>query len=229
MRQPNYPRLGAIGVATPQANPTVEPEFQALAPDGVGVYVTRLTSQAKSSRLRLKNYLRQISRAAASFDTLPIQALGFACTGSSYLLGRSEEARLIEAAGPAFPVITATRAIDTALAELRARKIALISPYPDWLTEASVEFWRDGGYDITAVSRIAGQRDDTRSVYEVPEEAVLGDLDTLSHHAPQAILITGTGLPSLAMAEEINKRTGIPVLSSNLCLAAACFRHVAVR
>ena len=169
MRQPNYPRFGAIGVATPQANPTVEPEFQALAPDGVGVYVTRLTSQAKNSRLRLKNYLRQISRAAASFDTLPIGVLGFACTGSSYLLGRSEEARLVEAAGSPFPVITATRAIESALADLGARKIALISPYPDWLTEASVDFWRDGGYDITAVSRIAGQRDDTRSVYEVPE------------------------------------------------------------
>ncbi len=223
MRQPNYPRLGAIGVATPQANPTVEPEFQALAPDGVGVYVTRLTSRANNSRTRLKNYLRQIHRAVESFDTLPIEVLAFACTGSSYLLGREEEARLIEAAGAAIPVITATRAIEMSLGELDAKRIALISPYPDWLTEASTAFWQAGGYDVVAVNRLAGRQDDTRSVYDVPEESVLENLDHLVSHSPQAILITGTGLPSLAMVERLGKRIEIPVLSSNLCLAAACF------
>lgn len=223
MKRPNYPQVGAIGVATPQANPTVEPEFQALAPPGLGVYVTRLTSRAKSPRRRLTGYLGQIERAVASFDTLALNAFGFACTGSSYLLGRKREAALIERAKAPYPILTATMAIEAALADIGAKKIALISPYPDWLSDAAVKFWRDGGIGVTVINRIALPGEDTRGIYQLTPDVVRRQLTRLETEGADAVLISGTGLPSLALIPKIEKRTGLPVLSSNACLAKACF------
>jgi len=227
MTRPNYPRAGAIAIATPQANPTVEPEFQALAPPGVGLYTTRLTSRAKSSRRRLTGYLRQLDRAVKSFDTLPLDALGFACTGSSYLLGRAEEARLIKAAAAPYPIITATIAIEATLAARRIKKIALISPYPEWLNAAAVAFWREAGITVSAINRITLAaplaNDDTRGIYQLTPEIVNRHLSGLEINHADAVLISGTGLPSLALIPKIAKRTGLPVFSSNACLADACF------
>jgi len=223
MRQPNYAQQGAVGVATPQANPTVEPEFQALAPKGVGLYVTRLTSRAISPRRRLTGYLRQIGRAVESFDTLPLDAFGFACTGSSYLLGRETEAELIKDAAADYPILTATMAVEAALKKLNARKIALITPYPDWLTQAAVAFWRDGGISITTINQIPLPSGDTRGIYQLTPQAVNRQLAGLDTKGADAVLISGTGLPSLNLIAKIEKRSGLPVLSSNACLAAACF------
>ncbi len=223
MTKPNYPRRGAIAVATPQANPTVEPEFQALAPAGVGIYVTRLTSGAKSSRRRLTGYLRQLDRAVASFDTLPLAGFGFACTGSSYLLGRAEEARLIKAAAAPYPIITATMAIEATLAAGGIKKIALISPYPEWLNTAAVAYWREGGITVSAINRITLPSDDTRGIYQLTPEIVNRHLSGLEINHADAVLISGTGLPSLALIPKIAKRTGLPVFSSNACLAESCF------
>jgi maleate isomerase len=224
MMPPNYPHLGAIGVATPQANPTVEPEFQALAPPGVGVYVTRLTSRAKSSRRRLSGYLRQLERAVLSFDSLPLKALGFACTGSSYLLGRKREAELIKQANAAYPILTATGTLEAELDKLQAQKISLVSPYPEWLNDAAVRFWRDGGRTVTAINRIALSGSDTRGIYDLTPDVVRQHLKELVIDGADVVLISGTGLPSLDLIRQLKDRTGLPVLSANACLAAACFK-----
>jgi len=223
MTKPDYGKLGSIGLATPQANPTVEPEFQALAPAGVGLYVTRLTSRAKSSRRRLTGYLRQIKRAVESFDTMPLDAFAFACTGQSYLLGRQKEADLIASAGAAYPILTASMAVEAAFKEMKAKKIALVTPYPDWLTDAAVRFWHDGGFTVAAINRISLSSDDTRNIYKLSSDVVQRHLKNLDVADADAVLITGTGLPSLELIPKLKKRTGLPVLSSNACLAAACF------
>ena len=70
----------AVGVATPQANTTVEPEMQ-LPLEGT-VLTTRLTSTLADSHARLIDYFDRLSLAIGQFDVAPLKAVGFACTGS---------------------------------------------------------------------------------------------------------------------------------------------------
>ncbi|RYG26620.1 MAG: hypothetical protein EON93_21310, partial [Burkholderiales bacterium] len=86
MGQYDYGRAGRIGIGTPQANPTVETEFSILIPPRAALSVTRLTSAAPAPADRLRDYLLRLEDSLAAFDTLKMDAFGFACTASSYLV-----------------------------------------------------------------------------------------------------------------------------------------------
>lgn len=81
-----------LGVTVPQANTTVEPEMQALLGAHHTLLTARMVCQSADSRERLLNYLDTLGETVAQFDVAPLQALGFACTGSSYLVGAAQEA-----------------------------------------------------------------------------------------------------------------------------------------
>ena len=83
----DYGARARVGVATPQANPTVEPELRALLPADIGVYATRLVHPAPRVEERLAWYIRHMPEAVRSFGTMNLRAFGFGCTGSSYVAG----------------------------------------------------------------------------------------------------------------------------------------------
>ncbi|MBP0495021.1 hypothetical protein [Roseomonas indoligenes] len=98
-----YAPRGLIGVLTPQANTTVEPELAALLPPGVAMVDARLTGPRPGMVERLLDYLRDLEEAAARSANAPVSAIAFACTGSSYYAGPLEEtaivARMVAAPG----------------------------------------------------------------------------------------------------------------------------------
>ena len=60
MSELEYAKRGLIGVLTPQANTTVEPEFSILRPAGVTMLNARLTSSKKTIEERLVDYTHKI-------------------------------------------------------------------------------------------------------------------------------------------------------------------------
>ncbi|MHB9880629.1 maleate cis-trans isomerase family protein [Pacificimonas sp. ICDLI1SI03] len=215
----DYGRAGMVAIATPQANPTVEAEMRILLPPAMLPVTVRLNSNAASPQERLRAYLLNLPETAKRFDTLQPLALGFACTGSSYLVSDSEEQKALEEveAQCGFPVITAAAAISTKLRSLGAQRIALASPYPAPLAEAARTYWERQGFNVAAVQSIAIAGDDTRAIYALGSEDARAAVDTLSSQAVDAVLLSGTGLPSLRLLAE--ERTGAVLLSSNQCLA----------
>ena len=223
MNQPvtfEYGQAGRIGVGTPQANPTVEAEFAILLPRACALYVTRMTSPAHSPRQRLEDYLTGLESYLSAFDTLRPDVFGFACTGSSYLLGAKAERAIIESAAARFgcPIETAARAIIWGLGRLGAKRIAAIVPYPEFVVDAARQYWSAAGIEVRHIERIATRGADTRGVYELQSGQVATALRGLALDGIDAVLVTGTGMPSLAALRE--PIAGVPVISSNTCLAA---------
>jgi maleate isomerase len=97
------------------------------------------------------------------------------------------------------------------------RRLTVVSPYPDWLTAQSVAYWRSAGYDVTSVVPVVGDG----SIYDLRGQAVAGVVDEvlagLADRDPssEAVLITGTGAPSLAALDAVAEGP-VPVVSSNL-------------
>ena len=92
----DYGRYGRIGLVTPQANPTAEPEIGLLLPAGVSLIATRCTSGGDPAQ-RFRDYLEQLPDTLLSFDTLPLDAACFACTASSYLVEPARETEWVRA------------------------------------------------------------------------------------------------------------------------------------
>lgn len=220
---PEYGRV--IGITTPQANTTVEPEMQLLL-EGT-VLTARLTSPIADSRARLVDYFARLPATLAQFDVAPLAAAGFACTGSCYLVGRAEEERLLAdaTARAQVPVIASAQAIRDALGELGAKRLALLSPYPAWLSEAGQQYWRAAGFTLTSVAGLPDDLLDTRGIYRLTTARVLEVFARLELSGADAVLMSGTGMPTLrAIAALSQKHATLPLLSSNLCLAWALHR-----
>jgi maleate isomerase len=215
-----YARAGLVGILTPQANATVEPELSILLGPDIGAVAGRMTCAAPDLRARLVAYFERIDEAIAGFADAPLDAIGVACTGSSYLFARAP-GRFMDAWDGPCPVVAAAAAIDRALAGIGARRLAVLSPYPDWLTQAGIAHWERLGYEIAVVRRPAPVAAGYHPIYAQRSRQATAVLDDVAMLDVDAVLISGTGLPTLAALPRLNAAGGPPVLSSNLCLAWA--------
>ena len=221
-----YGSRARIGIATPQANPTVEPEMWRLMPDGVSMLVTRSVSRG-NPRQRLLDYFHGLEETLERYGGLRLDAFGFACTASSYLLEAGVEERSCGELAErfAYPIVTAAAAVEQALRALGAKRLAIASPYPEWIHEACLAHWRRRGFEVTSACTASPDMEDTYGIYSLdPRRAADLFAERLVDNQADAVLITGTGMPTLSAIARLQAGLGQPVLSSNLCLAWACLR-----
>ncbi len=215
-----YAPLGLIGLLTPQANTTVEPEAWALLPTGYSLINARLVSQAPCLNQRLLDYFDHLETSLVQFANAPLSVLALACTGSSYLMGREQESQWVHAwqARLNIPVVTAGRAVAAALRALGVRRLDVLSPYPNDLTEASVAYWMSHGFDIGTVQSVHSSDPGFHAIYTTSSDSTNNAARALKTSRADAVLMLGTGMPTLKTLLIQRELTGPPWLSSMLAL-----------
>lgn len=216
-----YARRGLIGVLTPQANTTVEPELHFLWPPGFAMINARLTSSMDTIEGRLVDYWNNAERELKQFANAPVQAVSFACTGTSYLAGKDDEDALVARAKKdhGLPFITSAKAVTDALNVLGAKNIGLVSPYPASLSKKSVLYWQSRGFTIGELSSVANDDSQFHPIYSMSAGSADGALQQLRTKPLDAIIMLGTGMPTLSPIANAARWDGPPVMSCMLCLA----------
>ena len=204
-----------VAVLVPPANPTVEPEMQLLLGEVAVVRTAPLPVVNGDLRARLAGYNQVAAATLVSLDVRSAHAVGYACTGASYLVGTAGDARLAtELSGDGAPAVTAAGAVLATLRALRCTDIVLVSPYPQWLTDLSVAFWAEGGVTVRHTVPVPG----TGAIYDLSPDAPLRALEE-SGVTDGALLFAGTGMPTVGAVTALCRSWPAPVLSSTTCLA----------
>src|SRR5437867_12445213 len=138
-----------IGLIVPASNTAAEVQFQRYAPAGVGVHTTRLRMTGQWSR-PLSELADDITRAAEALSDTSPGVIVFHCTANSMAEGQAGEARILELVEKASGcrALTTGLAVKEALAQLRLRKLVLISPYVKATNEHEIEFLGEAGYQV---------------------------------------------------------------------------------
>ncbi|MDT2021332.1 hypothetical protein [Methylocella sp. CPCC 101449] len=217
-----YGPKGVVGVLTPQANTTVEPEYAILTPPGYAFLNARLLSPQKTIEDRLVDYFATVQNYTNQFANAPIGALAVATTGMSYLVGKEAEDKKLGdmSAKLGIPVMTAATSVCMALDALGAKRIGLISPYDGNLDAASTPYWESRGYTVAAKTKAsqAAAGENFHPIYSLPSGAAQQALDAIADDSLDAIVMLGTGMPTLGPIARTPFLGRTPVLSCMFAL-----------
>jgi maleate isomerase len=171
---------------------------------------------------------RDSDRCAAELADARCDVLAYACLVAVMAEGPrahvAAEQRLAAAAGRAghvAPVVSSAGALVAGLDLLRARRIALIAPYPPALTAVVTDYLATYGVQtVDAISldisdNVAVGRRDPMDLVDLADRLDTSDADAV-------VLSACVQLPSLAAVPVVQRRTGLPVLTA----ATATVRQV---
>ena len=217
----DYAIKGRLAVATPQANPTIEAEVRRVLPNDVDYCTLRLLSDSGDPKTRLVEYLTSLPETIKSqFSGLSVHSLLFGCTASSYLTDEKTEKNVLRLASEALggaQVITATEAIKQYFSKNNIKKIGILTPYPKWLQQHAEKYWADHGVEVIATERVEIGSDDTYKIYDLSTNDARPGLVRLIKEDCDAVLISGTGMPSLRLISELGS-VGKKIVSSNYAM-----------
>lgn len=191
-----------------------------MAPPGVSVHFARLEAGPSGGAPGRPDGMEERAQAYLDFLAGPATALGavsprvvvLAHTAASYLTELSHESALVErlASLTGSRVITAAQAVGAALRRLGVKSLALGTPYPESISARGRAYWQAAGFRVAGYHRLA-----SADIYAEGEERAVELARQADVPSAEAVLLSGTGLPTVGVLEMLERELGKPVISSN--------------
>lgn len=203
-----------VGLIIPSSNRMVEQEMAHHYPEGVVVHVGRLRMTG-AQRMPLPRLLPRISEAAAALVDARCDVVTFHCTANSTEEGPQGEAQILAAleAGGAGKASSTATALRRALGLLAARRIVLITPYSQAVTDHEAEFFTALGIEVlVAKGYDLGGSD---AYCAAPPTFWRDKVLELRHPEADLYFLSCANISAFEAIGELERRLHRPVISSN--------------
>lgn len=221
-----------LGFLLPPGNPTVEPEVSAMAPAGISVHFQRMVAHGTpgahhGQSERNRTMLEHLDASIEMLALVKPDVIVLAHTASSYALGRNAEAALVarQRQRTGIPFVTAFGSVVRALERLGVRRLALGTPYSEETTRQGREHLEAHGFTVVHCDNLKG----VVNIYDETAERAYRLARAVDTADADAVFLSGTGMPTVAVLATLEEDLGKPVLSSNAAMLWHALRTAGVR
>ena len=215
-----------IGLMIPSSNRMSEPQFQHLAPVGLGVHVTRLQMTGPWKK-PLSALMGDIARAASSLADSKVDLIVFHCTGTSMEDGPEGDQAITEmiTRETGTPALSTGQAVVAALRALALKRLVIVSPYRqevndherDYLTALGFEVLHDFALGLT------GGND----YIQVPPERWIEIVTANTRPNADGYFLSCTNTTQIGAIAPLEAALGKPMVNSNQATIWACWKRLA--
>ncbi|WP_417264031.1 aspartate/glutamate racemase family protein [Celeribacter sp.] len=216
-----------LGFLIPERNVACEAEFLHFIPHGMSCHFSRLPRDgAALTKESLVDMMSRVGDQAQLLSGIDPAVIMCACTSGSFL---GEESAIDDLADEVtqrtgVESYTTSRAVVDALKAVNARRVFLVTPYPDEINAAEIAFLEREGFELAGLSsfrcarseeiRALGSADVERLVMAAREEIAGADV----------VFISCTNLEVIERINRMETELNLPVISSNSATLWRAFR-----
>ena len=204
-----------IGLIVPDVNVVIEPEANSIVPKEISIHSSRAISDFSSSN-PLDNLVNDIPRCAKELKNANVDVIAFSCTGASFYKGYNFDRKLCQLIEKETNILgtTTSTAVVNSLRRLKMKKIALATPYDEYINKKEVEFLKDNNFEIVSVVGLGvrdGREISNFNLKDAREVAIEANSDKA-----ECVFISCTNFETFKIIPGLIKKLKKPILSSNL-------------
>ncbi|MEL7099708.1 MAG: Asp/Glu racemase [Pseudomonadota bacterium] len=212
--------LPALGLIALRVDETIERELGALLPpDKVRLHVSRIVSGDDLTPDSIADMEGALTGAAALLPPAAgFKVVGYGCTSATAQLGAEAVAARVHAGVQTDHVTDPLSAAIRRLRTLNTARIGIVSPYTSAVADGLVRAFEAAGIEVAARSDMGIAEE--AAVVRIPAERITDAAHRLCDGASiDALFLSCTNLNTTALQRPLSRALGLPILSSNGCLA----------
>ena len=220
------PKIGVIALST---DFTIEQDFRKICRNqNVDIYVNRIPFQNPLNHenyLKMEEYLAEIAN-----NILPgekIDSIAYGCTSGAVAIGNKRITDAIHKSKAGTYVVTPITAALKAFTNLKVKKIAVLTPYPEQVNKTIFEYLTKHNIGVTSFSSFNLEYDS--DIAKVDPKCLIETIDKIDHKDADAVFISCTALRAVEVIDQIEKRISKYVISSNQAIIWDCLRSVNIK
>ena len=217
------PKIGLLALST---DLTIENDFQSICQKlPLDIFVNRIHNEnplTKENLLKMYDQIEPVTK-----KILPgqkINTVAYACTSGTIAIGEDKVKEKVQLAKPDCYVTTPITSAIKAFKEMNVKKITLFTPYPESVNKTILEYFDRKNINIISFSTFNIDLDE--EIASVDPKHLSENLIKLDMDNSDALFVSCTALPVLEILEEVEKKIGKIVFSSNQTLIWDTLRSV---
>ncbi|MEE2760196.1 MAG: decarboxylase [Pseudomonadota bacterium] len=211
-----------IGVIIPTVNTVTEPEFNAMAPEGVTSHFTRMPIHFHPEEDDFKELMDDLHIRLDELKTCGSTVVAYNCTvGSMACPADKLKAKLEDVTGA--PGVATASSVLKALEVLGVKNISMATPYSEEINEHEKGYLSAHGIEVVAMAGYDFSRLGTTGVPQgidyasVPPDQILEHARLVDRPGAGAVFISCANFGSVGIVQELEDELGKPVITSNAC------------